>query len=211
MSYQALIGAKFYMSTGLDGAKTLSSVSNAAPPVFNSTAHGYSNGDEIVVFNAWDDFNESVIKASSVATNALTAAGYDTSDTTWYPAASSAGTLQKVSGWLEIGQVLGITPQGGEAKFEEVNPFDRRNGVKIPTGFSAASLEMTLGWDRSRADQAAFQAAARTGAKKAIKFVLPGGVVGYCYGMVSASALPMFETIMKQKVSLTMNGQFTTF
>lgn len=211
MSYQALVGAKFYISTGLDAAKVLSSVTNAAPPVFNSTAHGYSNTDELLVLNNWDDFNESIIRASSVSTNSLAAAGYDTTNTDYYPAASSAGTLQKISGWLEIGQVLGITPSGGEAKFEEVNPFDRRNGVKIPTGFSASSLEMTLGWDRSRGDQQAFQAAARGSSKRAIKFVLPGGVFGYCYGTVSASALPMFETILKQKVSLAMNGQFTTF
>lgn len=211
MSYNTLIGAKFYVSTGLDAAKTLGSVTNAAPPVFNATAHGYSNNDELLVLNNWDDFNESIIRASSVAANTLVAAGYDTTNTDFYPAASSGGTLQKISGWLEVGQVLGITPNGGEASFEEVKPYDRRNAIKKFTGFSASSLDMTLGWDRSRTDQQAFQAASRTGAARAMKFVLPGGIFCYAYGVVSASGMPIFETILKQKVVLTMNGQFTSF
>lgn len=212
MSYQPLVGSKFYMSTGLVGAVALTAISNAAPPVATTgAAHGGVDGDEFVIFNSWDDFNESVARIDQLSTTTFGIPGYDSSDANWYPPASSGGTVQKISGWQEIGQVLGITPQGGEAKFEEVNPFDRRNGVKIPTGFSAASLEMTLGWDRSRTDQQLLQTASRTAGKRAFKFVLPGGIYGYAYGTVSASALPVFETIMKQKVALTMNGQFTTF
>jgi hypothetical protein len=193
MSYQTLVGAKFFMSTGLAGAVALNSISNGAPPVATTgAAHGGIDNDEYLVLTSWDDFNE-------------------TSDVNWYPPASSGGTVQKISGWQEIGQVLGITPNGGDAKFEEVNPFDRRNGIKIPTGFSAASLEMTLGWDRSRTDQQLLQVASRSAGKRAFKFVLPGGIYGYAYGTVSASGLPVFETIMKQKVSVTMNGMFTTF
>lgn len=212
MSYQTLVGAKFYMSTGLATAVALSSISNASPPVATTAAaHGGIDNDEFLILNSWDDFNESIARIDQLTTTAFSIPGYDSSDTNWYPAASSGGFVQKVTGWQEIGQILGITPNGGEAKFEEVNPFDRRNGVKVPTGFSAASLEMTLGWDRSRTDQQLLQTASRSAGKRAFKFVLPGGVFGYAYGTVSASALPVFETIMKQKVSLTMNGQFTTF
>lgn len=212
MSYQTLVGAKFFMSTGLSAAVTLSGISNASPPVATtSAAHGGVDGDEFVIFNSWDDFNESVARIDQLTTTTFSVPGYDSSDTNWYPAASSSGTVQKVSGWQEIGQVLAIDPQGGEAQFEEVNPFDRRNGIKVPTGFSAASLTMTLGWDRSRADQQLLQTASRSAGKRAFKFVLPGGYYGYAHGVVSASALPTFEKIMKQKVSLTMNGMFTTF
>lgn len=211
MAYNTLIGAQFFISSALDAAKTLSSATNAAPPVFSSTAHGYANGDELLILNNWDDFNESVVRASAVAANAFTVAGYDTSDVNFYPPASAAGTVQKVSGWLSLGQVLAVNPQGGEASFEEVKPFDRRNAQRIFTGFSGSSLEMTLGWDRTRADQQALQTSSRVGGKRAIKFVLPGGVFGYAYGTVSSSALPQFESILKQRVVLTINGQFTSF
>lgn len=212
MSYQPLVGSKFYMSTGLATAVALSSISNAAPPVATTGAvHGGVDNDEFVIFNSWDDYNESVARIDQLTTTTFSIPGYDASDTNWYPSASSGGTVQKITGWQEIGQVLGINPSGGEAKFEELNPFDRRNGVKVPTGFSASSLELTLGWDRSRTDQQLLQIASRTAGKRAFKFVLPGGIYGYAYGTVSASGLPVFETILKQKVSITMNGQFTTF
>lgn len=212
MSYQTLVGAKFFMSTGLASAVALTAISNASPPVATTAAaHGGIDNDEFLILNSWDDFNESIARIDQLTTTSFSIPGYDSSDTSWYPPASSGGTVQKITGWQEIGQILGITPNGGEAKFEEVNPFDRRNGVKVPTGFSAASLEMTLGWDRSRVDQQLLQTASRSAGKRAFKFVLPGGYYGYAYGTVSASALPVFETIMKQKVSLTMNGQFTTF
>ncbi|KQY83652.1 phage tail tube protein [Pelomonas sp. Root1444] len=211
MSYNTLIGAQFFLSTTLEAAKTITAISNAAPPVVSSTAHGYANNDEVVIFNNWDDFNESVVRASAVAANAFSIAGYDSTNTDFYPVASAVGTAQKIAGWTSIGQVLGVTPSGGEASFEEVKPFDRRNAVKLFTGFSGASLELTLGWDRSRADQQAMQAASRIGGKKAIKFVLPGGIYGYAYGTVSASSLPVFESVMKQKVVITMAGAFTSF
>lgn len=211
MSYSTLIGAQFFMSSGLDATKAISAISNAAPPVVSAAAHGYANNDEILILNNWDDFNEAVVRASSVAAGTFAIAGYDSTDTNFYPAASSAGTAQKISGWTSVGQVLGISPSGGEASFEEIKPFDRRNGFKIFTGFSASSLELTLGWDRARSDQQAMQTASRTGAKRAFKFVLPGGVFGYAYGTVSASALPTFETVLKQKVVVTMAGIFTSF
>mgnify|MGYP000033992705 CR=1 FL=1 len=211
MSYNTLIGAKFALSTTLETAKTVTSITNASPPVVNSTAHGYANNDEIVLFNSWDDFNEVVARASAVAANTFTMAGYDTTDTNFYPAASSAGTAQRIAGWTEMGQILQITGSGGEASFEELKPFDRRSGVKIFTGFSGSSLEMVLGWDRSRADQQAIASASRVAGKKAVRFTLPGGVYGYAYGTVSASPLPTFENVLKQRVVFTMAGVFTSF
>ncbi len=99
MSYNTLIGAQFFLSTTLEAAKSVTAITNAAPPVATSAAHGYANGDEILLLNGWDDFNESVVRASAVATNNFTVAGYDTSSTDFYPAASAPGTAQKIAGW----------------------------------------------------------------------------------------------------------------
>lgn len=211
MSYSTLQNAQFALSTTLDAAKTVTSMTNANPFVVNSTAHGYANGDEILLLNNWDDFNGAVVRASSVATNTFTVAGYDTTDTNVYPAASSAGTAQKVMGWTALGQILQISGSGGEASFEDLRPFDRRSGIKIFTGFSGASIEMTLGWDRARADQQALAAASRVAGKKAMRFVLPGGTYVYAYGTVSVNPLPTFENVLKQRVIITLDGIPTSF
>lgn len=212
MSYTPLIGSKFFMSTGLASAVALSSISNAQPPVFTTAAaHGGVDGDEFVIFTGWDDYNESVARIDQLTTTTFSMPGYDASDTGWYPPASSVGTVQKITGWQEIGQVLDCQGNGGDASFEELKPYDRRNGVKVFTGFNASDLKMVLGWDRSRTDQQLLQTAARSGGHRAFKFLLPGGIYAYAYGVISASALPKFDKILKQDVSLTMNGMFTSF
>lgn len=211
MSYLTLVGAQFAISSGLDAAKTVSAMTNASPPVATITAHGWSNNDEILFLNDWEEFNESVFRISGVATNTANLTDYDSSNTTLYPAGGGVGTAAKVSGWTALGQVLAISPSGGDASFEEVKPFEKRNGVKVFTGFSASSLELTLGWDRSRTDQQSIQTSSRVAGKRVIRFALPGGVYAYAYGTVSASALPTFENILKQKVVFTMSGIFTSF
>ncbi len=211
MSYNTLVGAKFFVSTSLEAAKGITAITNAAPPVVTSNAHGYANGDEVLILNGWEDFNESVIRASAVGANAYTIADYDSTNTDFFSVGGAAGNGQRIAGWLPVGQVLAITPSGGDAAFEDVKPLDKRNGVRMFNGFSGASLEFTLGWDRALTEQKAFQAASRVGGKRAIKFVLPGSVYAYAYGTVSASSLPVFESVLKQKVVVTLSGNFTSF
>jgi hypothetical protein len=211
MSYKSLVGSKFFVSTGLAAALTVTDISNAAAAVLTSAAHGLSNNDEFVLFSGWEDFDSSVFRASSVAANNITLAGYDSSNTDFYPQGSDAGTLQKVSGWQEIGQVLGIQGQGGEARSEELQPFDRRNGVRIDNGFTASSMTMTLGWDAQRTDQQALAAASKVRAKRAFKFLLPGPSYAYGYGTVSMPQMPIFEPTLKTRVQVNFDGLFTSF
>jgi len=211
MSYYTLVGSRFYVSSGLGSAKDVSNITNAAPPVLTATAHGYANDAEVLATVGWEDFNNSVFRVANVATNSVELPGYDSSDTDMYPQGSDTGTLKAISGWIEIGQVLGVSSSGGDAKFEEINPFDKRNGIKLPTGFNAASLEFTLGFDPANAAQVSMLASSRKLEKRAVKFILPGAAYAYCYGTVSASELPMFENVLKRKVSISMDGLFTSF
>lgn len=211
MAYNQLFGCKFYVSSGLASAKTVSSVTNAAPPVVNSTAHGYSNGNEIVLFNNWDFLKSTVVQASSVAANSWAIAGYDSTDTNYYPTAGSAGTSQLVSGWLPMGQILGIDTQGGDANFEDLKPFDSLVGTKVFSGFAGASVTFTLGWDPADATQQSLQTTSRVAGKRAIKFALPGGKFVYGYGTTVANPMPKFESVMKQSVVVTFDGINTIF
>ena len=212
MSYITLRGSKFFVSTGLGTAVPVSDMSNTLPSVVTANAHGYANNDEVLLNVGWEDFDQAVFRIASVATNTFALPGYDASNTDWYPNGSDTGTVQKISGWQEIGQVLGITGQGGDAKYEEVDPFDKRNGVRQPVGFNPSSMEMTLGWDASRADQQALQAASRVLGKRAFKFALPGGTrFAYGYGTVAMSVIPIFEPVLKTRLAVSFDGLFTSF
>lgn len=211
MSYSQLYGMKVFVSSGLAAAKTVTSVTNTAPPVVNSTAHGYVDTDEIVLFNNWDFLKATVVRASSSSANTFAVAGYDTTDTNFYPAAGSSGTAQKVSGWLPMGQILGFDPQGGDANFDEVNPFDSFVATKVFKGFSGTNFNITLGWDRNDATQQSMQLTSRVAGKRAIKIALPGGGYCYGYGTLVSSPLPKFEAVIKQSVVLTLDGIPTVF
>lgn len=210
-TYLALVGSAFAISTGLASAKAVSNITNAAPPVLTATSHGYSNADEVLLVVDWEDFNYSVIRVSNQATNTFEVAGYDTTNTVFYPQGSDSGNAYKISGWQALGQILGITSSGGDAKYEELAPFDKRNGVKIPTGFNASSLEFELGFNDTRTDQTLLLAASRSQSPLAFRFVLAGPTYAYAYGTVSCSALPVFDRVLKRRVSVSMDGMFTSF
>ncbi|HRG72104.1 MAG TPA: phage tail tube protein [Thauera aminoaromatica] len=211
MSYLALVGSAFAITTGLASAKAISNITNADPPVFTATAHGYSNADEVLLVVDWEDFNYSIIRVSNQATNTFEVAGYDSTNTTFYPQGSDTGNAYKISGWQSLGQILGITPQGGDARYEELAPFDKRNGVRIATGFNPSSFEMELGFDDSRTDQTLLLAASRAQEKLGFRFTLSGPTYAYAYGTVSCSALPIFDRILRRRVSVSMEGMFTSF
>lgn len=210
-TYLALVGSSFAISTGLASAKAVSNITNASPPVLTITAHGYSNTDEVLLVVDWEDFNNSVVRVSNQATNSIEVAGYDTTNTTFYPQGSDSGNAYKISGWQALGQILGITPSGGDAKYEELAPFDKRNGVRIATGFNASSFEMELGFNDTRTDQQLLLAASRAQSPLAFRFVMAGPTYAYAYGTVSCSAMPIFDRILKRRISVSMEGMFTSF
>jgi hypothetical protein len=211
MSYRTVVGSKCYVSTGLGTAVAISDITNADPAVFTSAAHSLVDGDEALLLVGWEDFNESIFRVDSLSSTTAALTGYSSTNTDFYPPGSDTGTLQKVSGWQEIGQILNITNSGGDARFIDLQPYDRRNGIRIPTGFNPASLEFELGYDHSRTDQALLMAASRTQSKLGFKFILTGGGYAYAYGTVSASALPSFQDVLRRRVSVAIDGLFTSF
>ena len=92
MSYLALVGSAFAITTGLASAKAISNITNADPGVVTATAHGYNNTDEVLLVTDWEDFNYSIFRVTNKTTDTFELAGYDTSNTTFYPAGSDTGT-----------------------------------------------------------------------------------------------------------------------
>lgn len=211
MSYLTLRGSKFFVSTGLAAAVNVTDITNGVNPVVSAAAHGYADNDEVLLNVGWEDFDQAVFRVDQLTSGTFALPGYDSTNVDWYAPGSDTGTAQKISGWQEIGQVLGITGNGGDAKYEEVDPFDRRNGVRLPVGFNPTSMEMTLGWDQGRADQQALAAASRVLGKRAFKFALPGGRYAYGYGTVAMAAIPLFEPVLKTRVAVSFDGLFTSF
>lgn len=213
MAYYLPEGSSQQFSSTFASAKTVSAVTNANPAVCTSTAHGYTTGDEVLFTSGWEDATDSVYKITVVDANTFRLDGLDTSNTSYFPAGSGVGTAQKISAWTAIPQVLTISGSGGDARFTDVNPLAKRNGIKIPTGFNAVSVTLSLGHDAANANYLAMIAISRTLTKVAFKQVLSGNSTTYGYGYMSVSEFPKLNNNQVNTVdaALTFLGRSISY
>jgi hypothetical protein len=213
MAYFFPEGSKFYFSQTFASAKTITALTNASPAVATSVAHGYVDSDEILLASGWEDATDTVYKVDQLTADTFSLLGLNTVDTNFYAAGGGTGTAQKVSGWTEIPQILTIDSQGGDPRFTEINPIARRNALRVPTGFNATSINMTLGHDPSNANYQTMLDISRSLTKVAFKMVLSGGAVTYGYGYMSVTEAPKLAVNQANQVqaALTLLGRSISY
>ena len=190
MAYYFPEGSLQQFSNTLAAAKTISAITNANPAVATCTGHGYTTDDEILLTSGWEDATDTVWRVTVIDANSFSIQGLDATNTSFYPAGTGTGSAQKLSGWTSIPQVLTISGSGGDARFTDVNPLAKRNGIKIPTGFNATSVTLSLAHDASNANYKTMLGISRNLSKVAFKQVISGGAVTYGYGYMSVSEMP---------------------
>jgi hypothetical protein len=214
MAYSFPEGAKFLFSTTFASAKTISALTNANPAVASSTAHGYSDGDEILLLSGWEDATDSVYLVDDSSTDAFDVAGLDTTDTNWFNSGAGVGTAQKISNWIEIPQVLTIATTGGDPRFTTISPLARRNAFNVPTGFNATSVTLTLGKpEAGHTNFGLMKAASRSLTKCAFKLLLAGGDTSYGYGYIAVSEIPSLNNGQPNQVTASFSfiGRATSY
>lgn len=214
MAYYLPEGSKLFMSTGLDSAKAVSVASNATPSaLLTAVGHGYVDGDFALFNSGWEDADATIWKMDQQTVDTTLAVGLDSSDTTWFPAGSGTGSLQRVSGWLELTQWLDIQMTGGDGKDVTVSPISRRNDIVMPAGFNAASITLTFGHDINLASQQALITASRGLQKRAFKAVIAGGMVGTFYGNVSFNEMPQIRkgSVLTVTARVNVLGRFISY
>ena len=213
MAYSLPEGSSQQFSNTLAAAKTITAITNANPAVATCTAHGYTTGDEIKLSSGWEDANDSVYKIESVDANSFKILGLDSTNTSFFPAGSGGGSAQKLSAWTAIPQVLTISASGGDARFTDVNPLAKRNGIRIPTGFNATSVTLSLGFDATTPAYKTMVGISRSLSKVAFKQVLSGGSVQYGYGYLTVSEFPKLNNNQVNTVdaALTFLGRTMSY
>lgn len=204
MSYFFPEGSAQQFSQTFAGAKTITILSNANPAVATSVAHGYTTGDEILLTSGWEDATDTVWKIIVLTADTFSITGLDASNTSFYPIGTGVGTAQKISGWTAIPQVLTISSSGGDARFTDVAPLSKRNAIKIPTGFNATSITLSLAHDSTQAGYITMLGISRNLSKVAFKQVISGGAVTYGYGYMSVSEMPKMNQNQVNTVDAAM-------
>lgn len=213
MAYSLPEGSSQQFSNTLAAAKTITAITNANPAVATCTAHGYTTGDEIKLSSGWEDANDSVYKIESVDANSFKILGLDSTNTSFFPAGSGGGSAEKLSAWTAIPQVLTISASGGDARFTDVNPLAKRNGIRIPTGFNATSVTLSLGFDATTPAYKTMVDISRSLSKVAFKQVLSGGSVQYGWGYLNVSEFPKLNNNQVNTVdaALTFLGRTMSY
>lgn len=213
MSFYFAEGSKFYIGTTFAASKTVSGITNADPAVATSVAHGFADNDELLFASGWEDATDTVFRADQLSADTFSLLGLDATDTNWFASGAGAGTVQKVSTWIEIPQVLSIAASGGDARFTNVELLARRNGVSVPTGFNPSQLTLTLAHDPNLAGYKTMLGISRTLKKVAIKVVMSGGGLGYGYGHLTVSEMPQMarNQVNQVQCGIAMLGRFITY
>ena len=206
-------GSSQQFSQTFASAKTITAITNANPAVATSVAHGYTTGDEILLTSGWEDATDSVYRVTVLTADTFSIQGLDTSNTGYFPAGTGTGTAQKISGWTAIPQVMTISGSGGDARFTDVQLLAKRNSLKIPTGFNATSITMTLAHDAAQAGYITMLGISRNLSKVAFKQVISGGSVTYGYGYLNVSEMPKLNSNSVNTVdaALTVIGRSISY
>jgi hypothetical protein len=190
MAYTFPEGTKVFYSNTLAAAKNITGLTNAAPAVATSTAHGYIDLDPILLSSGWEEATETVYEVDQLTVDTFGITGLDATNTNLFASGTGTGTAKRISNWVEMQQVLNVSASGGTPKYGTVSPLASRMDKKFVIGYDAAALDVKVGYDASNVQQQAMQSLARTYAKVAIKLVLPGGGRIYGYGNLTASEFP---------------------
>lgn len=213
MAYNVPEGCSFYYSTTFAATKPITSITNADPAVVTSAAHGYVDGDLVLVSSGWEDLDNMVVKVNQTAADTWEMVDVNTVSTSLNVPGAGVGTTALISGWVSIPQVLSINYSGGDTKYTDVNPLAKRQGIKIPVGFNPGAIELTMGHDPSNANYKAMLALGRGRTLVAFRQVLADGSQSLGYGYMTVGNMPQMASgqVNTVKCSISFQGQSISY
>lgn len=196
-------GVAIAMQSALAATKTITAITKASPGVVTSTAHGYSNGDLIVLdVTGMRQVDGRVFRVSSVATDSFSLEGEDTTlfDT------FSAGTAAKLTMGTTLGTTLSISGSGGEFSFIDTTTIHDTQETQIPGLPSSMKFEMEHIWDVADAALVAMKSASQSQAQRAFKFTFATGQIMLFTGYVGTTLSPGGSTQDKVTTSVVITA-----
>lgn len=177
---QVPTGTTFYVApaSSIGVAKTTTIVTNAAEAVVTSAAHGYANGDIVMIMSGWGRLNKRVFRIKSVTTDTFVLEGQDTTNTTFYTEGTGVGSVQKIGAMTQITQVMKPSSSGGDPKKVTYKYTESDVEYNINDGFTATDYAIELDADAiSTAGYAALKALTEVQVDTVLKMVTRNGAI----------------------------------
>lgn len=193
------------VATALATAKTVTGISNAAEAVVSSVAHGYSNGDIVIIYSAWGRLNFRAFRVKGVLTDSFVLEGADTSSTDLFTAGAGAGTVRKVTTWVDLDRTMNHSSSGGDAKTVNVKFIESDVEIVLNDGFNA--VQRTFDMDADMIGTPAYNALktlSATDADTVVRRRAKSGAVSLIPAKVSFNE----EETLSEGQAVTVKGTF---
>ena len=204
---QVPTGSVFSIASTIAAPKTTTIVTNASESVVTSAAHGFTNGDIVIIYSGWGRLNKRAFRIKSVATDTFTLEGADTTNTTFYPAGTGVGTVAKISAWTQVTTVMNPSTSGGDPKTVEYKFIDSDVNYIINDGFAAVSYKIELDADSiGGAGYAALKALTEVQTDTVLKIVTRSGSPNYVPCTVALNENVSMTEGQINRVTAAFNG-----
>lgn len=186
-------GLTMLMQSAIAAAKTITAATNADPGVFTSVAHGYDDGDLILLeVEGMPTLNNRPFQVYAKAVDTFQledidgASGIDTTSLGTF----ISGTAKKLTMGTSITGVQEFEPSGGNPKFLDTTTVHDQTDKQTVQGATALSYGLTMQWDPANAGQQAMNAAFLAATSKVFKITWPNGRYVMFYGSVGYNMAP---------------------
>jgi hypothetical protein len=127
------------VQTVLATAKTITGITKASPGVVSATAHGYANGDYVLLTVAgMVELNGIVVRVAGIATDTFQLEGVDTTLFNTF----TSGSAQKITFGQSMTTAQDISVSGGEPEFADITTIHDTLRKRTPTVKSPMSISM---------------------------------------------------------------------
>ncbi len=206
-------GSTVEIATTYANAKALSAISNASPAVATSTAHGFTDGDLIVIDSGWSRLDGRIVRVSESTADTFELENINTTSVTHFPAAAGAGSAREITAWTRISQVLEFTTNGGEPQFSNFGYLDEDFERQLPGVMSAQSITIGIADDPTLAGYIALKEASDARAVRALRVTLPNGSILLYNGIVSLNDTPSMTKgqVMQVRATFSLQSKHTRY
>lgn len=199
------------MQSALASAKTITGITVGATATVTSNAHGYANGDYVLLtVQGMRQVDGRIFRVSAQTANTFVLEGEDTSAFD----AFTSGTCQAITFGTSITTATSVSGSGGDFGFIDTTTIHDNAKTQIPELPNAASYSMDNIWDISDAGLRAMKVASDAQAKRCFKFTFgSGGQIMLFNGYVGASLLPggQAQGMVTTGTVITMHGSPTYY
>jgi len=160
-------GVAVAIQSALATSKTITAITKASPGAVSSTAHGYSDGDYVLITAlGMSQVNGRVFRVSGSATNSF---NLEAEDTTLYDTFTSGGA-QKITFGTTISTLTTVNASGGDFDFIDTTTIHDLIKSQIPGQATSSTYTFDSIWDVADAGLVALKTASDNKAQRCVRF-----------------------------------------